>query len=745
MAPPRKKRLVLLVDIGAIGHRSNRTRFLSIVTASKIVANINLHKKTDEVVVVFVGSRRTRNRLYDEENREEEEGEEDGKYYANVEVLGELKVHTIEYSKQVEDRAREFEDEDEDDFEMDEQEKNGRKKKRYEHKGDILDALTIACDILAQRMEALQGKTAKIANEILLLSPCAEDALGEGSLDENEFARDLVRVMKEKEITLSVGVGIVDGGGKVDDGDEKQKRIGDGATTNANEPKVNVVKLLAEMVEQTKGQIETAMDAIIGRLMRTKTPTTTFRGNLSFGKLGKESYLSIPIWAYKQTMEATAETMKPYGAFEGQDLLRDVQYKNISRIDGDEIPAEQRVRCYKYGKQSIPMDESVERQFGAEKMKKGVEIIGTVDLKYVPFWLTTEEPMLFCAWPELTKDEKAGIQTEEYQKACQALSAFARALDRKGKCALCRACFREGSGIHFGALTAKFLPEGDFLLFSPLPFAEDWRADQVFRENEEFEELPKIDQHRLNIVGSLIDSMTLPPSQNANTRMGVSVKGLVEKTKKKIRVMRPWEMANPNLLRMSHMLAEKALDPETAFRTEKKSHSLPGADEYFAEKYKHLPKNSAIGQLPDAENAAKRIKTSFKLISRDELVDEEEEKETTAAPPTIQEPKDEEDEGVKKSVADGGGDGAAVVVIEDTDDDGEDEEVPLTQPKPSETVWPSSEMVGEKKISPAMASAEKQLKERQKEEADKENEKEQPVQEQVENEENEEDLFEDMD
>ena len=158
-----------LVDVGAIGHRSNRTRFLSIVTASKIVANINLHKKTDEVVVVFVGSRRTRNRLYDEENREEEEGEEDGKYYANVEVLGELKVHTIEYSKQVEDRAREFEDEDEDDFELDEQEKNARKKKRYEHKGDILDALTIACDILAQRMEALQGKTAKIANEILLL------------------------------------------------------------------------------------------------------------------------------------------------------------------------------------------------------------------------------------------------------------------------------------------------------------------------------------------------------------------------------------------------------------------------------------------------------------------------------------------------------------------------------------------------------------------------------------------------
>ena len=403
MAPPRKKRLVLLVDIGAIGHASNRSRFVSVVTASKIVASLHLHKKTDEVVVVFIGSSETRNRLYDEENNDDEDDED--KYYANVEVLGELKVHSsMEYSKEVEDRAREFDEDEEED--VTKTKNKTKENKKYEHRGDILDALTIACDILAQRMEAMQGKTAKIANEILLLSPCAEDALGEGSLDENEFARDLVRVMKEKEITLSVGVGIVDSGGK-EEGEEQQKRIGDTSTnTNTNEPKVKVVKLLAEMVKQTNGQIEPAMDAIIGRLMRTKTPTTTFRGNLSFGKLGKESYLSIPIWAYKQTMEATAETMKPYGAFEGQDLLRDVQYKNISKIDGDEIPAEQRVRCYKYGKQSIPMDESVERQFGAEKMKKGVEIIGTVDLKYVPFWLTTEEPMMFCAWPELTEDEK---------------------------------------------------------------------------------------------------------------------------------------------------------------------------------------------------------------------------------------------------------------------------------------------------------------------------------------------------
>ena len=53
--------------------------------------------------------------MYDEENDDEEDDEEnegEGKYYANVEVLGELKVQSIEYAKEVADKAREFDDDD---------------------------------------------------------------------------------------------------------------------------------------------------------------------------------------------------------------------------------------------------------------------------------------------------------------------------------------------------------------------------------------------------------------------------------------------------------------------------------------------------------------------------------------------------------------------------------------------------------------------------------------------------------
>ena len=74
------------------------------------------------------------------------------------------------------------------------------------------------------------------------------------------------------------------------------------------------------------------------------------------------------------------------------------------------------MRCYRYGKQSIPMDESVEKQFEPEKMRKGVEIMGTVGIHQVPFWLLTKEPTLFSAWPEVSKDEKAGIDAEEHKK-----------------------------------------------------------------------------------------------------------------------------------------------------------------------------------------------------------------------------------------------------------------------------------------------------------------------------------------
>ena len=143
MAPPRKKRLVVLVDVGA--GDTNQSRRASVV-AERPSPTFGV-QKSDETCVAFVGSRATRNRLYDEENDDEdddddEENEGEGKYYANVEVLGELKVQSIEYAKEVEDKAREFDDDDE---------------KTYEYKGDILDALTIACDILAQRMEMMQG------------------------------------------------------------------------------------------------------------------------------------------------------------------------------------------------------------------------------------------------------------------------------------------------------------------------------------------------------------------------------------------------------------------------------------------------------------------------------------------------------------------------------------------------------------------------------------------------------------
>jgi len=741
----RKQRIIIIADIGQAHGSDRRSRALLTLSVKKIVQKLCSRqlRTIDDVLVIFNGSARTKNALFSEEE------DNNDSVYRNIEVVDvrggsdddqhALKPASFELARECERRAREFERKGADDV-VDED--GGVKKENAQFaKGDLLDAITVAVDVLVRRKERdkREGKHPKIGQEVYLLSPCVDD-LGEIEAGD-EFVQGLLKAMRVNEIKLSCGVGFLPDTSSFRENNNNEKlMIGEEGTTTTttttrttkisdnnsnNKPNMSTVKLLKEMVEQTKGSIEPIEDFIIGRVMQRKQPTTTFRGNLSFGKLGEESFLSIPIWAYKQMIEAKADTMKPVGNERGQLLQRTVEYKNIEKMDGEDIPPQQRVKCYKYGKQSIPINDSVERMFAPEKMQKGVEIIGTVDLKFVPFWMQTEEPTLFCTWPEISKEEKIGIDSEEHKKACQALSAFARALDRQGKCALCRACWRDtgdkGGGVHFGALTPRFLPEGDFLLFTPLPYAEDWRADQVFHENEELEELPKIDRCRMNIVGNLVDSMTLPPplEENEQSHQKISINALCQDSNN-VRVKRPWEMANENLLRRTELLTSKVLDPETTYTpSEKKTHALPGANLYFAQKYKNLPQNSAIGELPNAENATKRIKTSFKLISREEIINEEKEKEETF--PTItgiasvaaakeEEEKEEEEEetnaeGVNVAKA------PERVIIKDTfnadynnnhnhnndnhnndkdNDDDDDEDIPMTQPLPSE-LWKEKE------------------------------------------------------
>jgi ATP-dependent DNA helicase 2 subunit 2 len=53
------------------------------------------------------------------------------------------------------------------------------------------------------------------------------------------------------------------------------------------------------------------------------------------------------------------------------------------------------------------------------------------------------------------------------------MSALVRAMEQRGVAALARAVWTAGSDkVNFGALTPYITDEGDFLLFTPLPYSE---------------------------------------------------------------------------------------------------------------------------------------------------------------------------------------------------------------------------------------------------------------------------------
>ena len=144
-----------------------------------------------------------------------------------------------------------------------------------------------------------------------------------------------------------------------------------------------------------------------------------------------------------------------------------------------DVAPEMMISAYPYGPANIPIQDEV-KELIAARNDKGMKIFGFTSLDQVPHWMGMDEPRVLVPWP--TKDgslaagmaASAGATDREHRKATEAMSAMARAMQRKGQAALVRAVWTQNSDkVSFGALTPHITKEGDFLLFVPLPFAED--------------------------------------------------------------------------------------------------------------------------------------------------------------------------------------------------------------------------------------------------------------------------------
>ena len=218
-----------------------------------------------------------------------------------------------------------------------------------------------------------------------------------------------------------------------------------------------------------------------------------------------------------------------------------------------DVPPEMMLSAYPYGPTNIPIQDDV-AELVKSKNDKGMDVFGFTPLATVPPWYGMEEARVLVPWPSRAGSAaagmaaSAGISDREAGKAVAAMSSLARAMQRKGVAALTRAVWMQNSDrVSFGALTPHCVREGDFLLFTPLPFAEDAYASS-FRPLQTAR------------VGPGIEKSNEPTNErtNARTDVGAAADALVDALDGN--GIDPWRCLNPSLARTNALLHARAAD-----------------------------------------------------------------------------------------------------------------------------------------------------------------------------------------
>ena len=443
MAPSKKTCTVLMVDVSS----PSMTPHLGWVgdSLSRVVQSRILHARADEFALVTCGARETKNDVHTEglENAtaaNEQDYEED---YVNISVDVAMACACHETSgvvSQLESLAGDG------------------------APCDYLDALTVASDVLV-RHERGGGFNRKVLFVTDLKTPCDID---------DDFLNSIAAGMRGTSVQLVVA--IVD----ADYSDE---------TTNVNK---TMFQSLCDSLNVSADGVTPVSTALRSSIQDAQTvfahdqtkqtrPTTTFRGDLKI-----TPWMSVKVWGYKKISEAKPPSMKLYDASatdpdgEGPMVTRERTFTSYADPDNPkDVPPEMMLSAYPYGPTNIPIQDDV-AALVSSKNDKGMDVFGFTPLTSVPPWYGMEEARVLVPHPSKAGSAAAGMaasagtSNREAGKAAAAMSALARAMKRKGVAALTRAVWTQNSDkVSFGALTPHITPEGDFLVFTPLPYAED--------------------------------------------------------------------------------------------------------------------------------------------------------------------------------------------------------------------------------------------------------------------------------
>jgi ATP-dependent DNA helicase 2 subunit 2 len=335
----------------------------------------------------------------------------------------------------------------------------------------------------------------------------------------------------------------------------------------------NVLKLICSRVHGAIVPVREALDLMNYFASKSVTSHPNYRGFLEIG-----TSIKIPVWSYLKTKEETmprlvsisklsSEAMAAPSAAstsststntetkvgEAMDITKpdSVVEPTLERTMGvamqktyvsmdnpdEEIPYEQQVRGYKYGKTYVPAANSI------------VPYTSVPGMKLIGFTAESSVPRHFY-----TSNAEVIVPYSKDDAAAQAISALCHAMVRTGMVGIVRVVKRKNSGPMLGVISPHISDTTETLYLNRLPFNDDLRMYGFLSLIESEDGLTQPPKHaipsekQLNVTEDFINSLDL--SDAAISAFGEPMEAL-----------KPKHTFNPSLQYFYQVISSRALKP----------------------------------------------------------------------------------------------------------------------------------------------------------------------------------------
>ncbi|KAF4692634.1 X-ray repair cross-complementing protein 5 [Perkinsus olseni] len=422
--------------------------------SAQIQQKLIVGKKSTQVALVLMGSRRTRNRL-----------QHCG--YQNIDVVKDLAIPGIDYLRCL---------------------------STIEHGSpystDIVNALIVALDLINSATGKEQGK-----RTVLILTDGCTPVTGAGDLP------SVVQQMNNLNIEPII------------------------ATFGTPLPEVHTV--FESLVAQSeRGQYLQGGHAVrfVGAGVKSKDTQQISKCRVD---LELTKYMKIPVWCYLKTSKVTLPTLGKESTQSSAPVKLDRAYYAVDDPDGEAIPADDRVKAYKYGTQYVPFAPSDEASLKYHS-DKCLTMLGFARSDTIPEELMIGESI------ECVAAEPNNLD------AAKALSSLIKAMQTMGVFMLARYCFRNDVKPKYVCLAPHVSNSHTCLYMNQLPFSDDVRTDGIIFDDFDTD---LADKEAL-AVDRLMDCMNLEDDGDYHELLKMK------------------HIYNPTLLRFWRTVIRRAEDPD---------------------------------------------------------------------------------------------------------------------------------------------------------------------------------------